>query len=350
MPFLHRTIDFLGHVISPEGVRPKPSKVDLINSFPPPTTAKQIKQFLGLAGYYRRFIPNFAHRAAPLTKLLRKNVKFSWSPECQTAFTELQHCLTTPPVLAFPDFTLPYHLYTDASGDAMGMILGQTQNNEERVIAYAGRTLTKPERNYTVTEQEALAVITGVKHFSSYLHGRKFTIHTDHSSLKWLFTTKYLKGRAARWALMLQGYDFDIKHRPGTANQHADALSHLQPAVITCDATGYTPDVLYNCQCRAPSLLQLILFLESQEPYTSSVPPELSAMNPPKFVLTKDGILYKHHKPPKSYDPDSVLVIPDNLREEILINAHDSPLAGHFGFQKTYAKIKTNYWWPLMYS
>ena len=114
------------------------------------------------------------------------------------------------------------------------MILGQTQNNEERVIAYAGRTLTKPERNYTVTEQEALAVITGVKHFSSYLHGRKFTIHTDHSSLKWLFTTKYLKGRAARWALMLQGYDFDIKHRPGTANQHADALSHLQPAVITC--------------------------------------------------------------------------------------------------------------------
>ena len=118
--FLHLTIDFLGHVISPEGVRPNPSKVDLINSFPPPITAKQIKQFLGLAGYYHRFIPNFAHLAAPLTKLLRKNVKFSWSPECQTAFTELQHCLTTPPVLAFPDFTSPYHLYTMQAGTLWG--------------------------------------------------------------------------------------------------------------------------------------------------------------------------------------------------------------------------------------
>ena len=230
------------------------------------------------------------------------------------------------------------------------MILGQTQNNEERVLAYAGRTLTKPERNYTVTEQEALAVIVGVKHFSSYLHGRKFTIHTDHSSLKWLFTTKDLKGRAARWALVIQGYDFDIKHRPGTANQHAEALLRLQPAVFTCDTTGYTPDAIYHRQRREPSLLQLILYLESQEPYTSPVPPELGAVNAPNFFLTNDGILYKHREPPKSYDPDSVLVIPDNLREEILINAHDSPLAGHFVFQKTYAKIKTNYWWPLMYS
>lgn len=131
--------------------------------------------------------------------------------------------LTTSPVLAFPDFSLPFHLYTDASGGAVGMILGQEQNGCQRVVAYAGRTLTKAERNYSVTEQEALYLMAGVKHFASYLHGRKFTIHTDHSSLKWLFTTSDLKGRAARWSVILMGYNFDIKQRPGTLNKHADA-------------------------------------------------------------------------------------------------------------------------------
>ena len=170
--FVHKTVEFLGHVVSSKGVQPNPSKVDLIKSFLPPKNTKQVKQFLGLAGYYRRFINNFAQIATPLTTLLRKHVPYNWMQTCQEAFDTLKVCLTNPPILAFPDFTQPFDLYTDASGDAIGMILGQQQHGEDRVIAYSGRTLTKPEKNYTVTELEALAVIEGVKHFDCYLLGR----------------------------------------------------------------------------------------------------------------------------------------------------------------------------------
>ena len=159
-----------------------------------------------------------------------------------------------------------------------------------------------------------------------------------------------MKGRAARWALTLQGYNFEIKHRPGKENQAADALSRIQPTVAHCDVSGYAPDSIYQRQRRDPELLQLILFLESQEPYSQPVPSEIAEAKSENFFLDEDNLLYKLQTPNKPYDATSLLVVPDSLREEILINCHDSPLAGHFGFEKTYNKIKTHYWWPLMYS
>ena len=145
-----------------------------------PKTPKQIKQFLGLVGYYNRHIENFSKIAAPMNHLLKKNIPFDWTTDCETAFQTLKTKLTTAPVLAFPIFTLPFDLYTDASGVAAGVILAQTQNGVERVIAYAGRTFNQAEQNYTVTEQEALAVLIGVRKFAPYLQGRKFTVYTDH--------------------------------------------------------------------------------------------------------------------------------------------------------------------------
>jgi len=349
--FCKREVQFLGHVVNKNGISPSPEKTDLISKCPPPKTPKQVKQMLGLVGYYRRFVPNFAQTALPLTKLLQKNSKFKWTAACQAAFDSLKTALITPPILAFPVFAEPFHLYTDASGEAIGMILGQIINGNESVIAFAGRVLSKPERNYSVTEIEALAVIEGVKHFHCYLYGSKFTIHTDHSSLKWLFTSKELKGRAARWALTLQGYDFEIKHRPGKENQNADALSRMQtPAVCAINKHPYNARKVRERQRADPELVQLILYLEKQIPYTMDVPTELSHSNSDNFFLDSEGILYKLLESDKPYDPSSALVVPTSLRKEILEPCHDSPLVGHFGFDKTYRKIKLNYFWPKMYT
>ena len=232
--FLHPEITFLGCVISAEGIRPSKGKTAVIESFEAPKNQKQVRAWLGLTGFFRRFIDKYANIAAPLNTLLQKDKPFQWTNECQQAFETLRTKLLTAPILAFPDFTRPFELHTDASGTAIGSVLMQIQQDDsERVIAYGGRTLLKAERNYNVTELECLAVIDAIKHFSPYLHGYKFTIHTDHSSLKYLLTAKDLKGRAARWALTLQGFDFTILHRAGKDNAAPDAISRLQSSEVT---------------------------------------------------------------------------------------------------------------------
>ena len=152
---------------------------------------------------------------------MRKNAKFQWTAQCQNAFDTLKQSLILAPILSFPDFTSPFELYVDASFDGLSMItLGQIQNGRSRevVIAYAGRSLNSAELSYSATEKEALAVIEGIKKFQPHLHGRKFTVHTDHHALKWLMTIKDVTGRLARWSLFIQQFDFDIKHRPGVTN------------------------------------------------------------------------------------------------------------------------------------
>ena len=152
-------------------------------------------------------------------------MKFQWTAECQNAFDTLKQPLISAPILSFPDFTLPFELYVDASLDGLGMTLGQMQNGKEVVIAYAGRSLNSAELSYSATEKEALAIIEGIKTFQPYLYSRKFTVHTDHHALKWLRTTKDVTGRLARWSLFIQQFDFNIKHRPGITNGNADGLS-----------------------------------------------------------------------------------------------------------------------------
>lgn len=155
---------------------------------------------MGLANYYRRFIKGFATIAAPLNHLLRKYIRFKWDANCQQAFDALKQALVTAPILAFPDFSIPFDLYVDASLDGIGMTLGQVQKCNEVAITYAGRDLTPAERNYSATEREALAVVAGIKKFQSYLCGRHFNVYTDHSALTWLMTIKAPTGRLARWS------------------------------------------------------------------------------------------------------------------------------------------------------
>ena len=184
--FGQKNVKFLDHVISPEGVQPDSTKIEAIKEYPVPRKVKDVRAFLGLANYYRKFVKDFAKIAGPLHELTKKGLKFQWTNEYQAAFDLLKTALTQAPILAYPDFTLPFDLYDDA----LGMVLGQIQNGREVVIAYSGRKLLPAEKNYSVTEREALAAVAGVKYFQPYLYGHKFTIHTDHNAVRWLMNIR----------------------------------------------------------------------------------------------------------------------------------------------------------------
>lgn len=203
-------------------------KIDKVRDFPIPKNITQLRGFLGLASYYRRFIKDFSKIANPLNKLLRKNATYQWTPEQQEAFEQLKQRLIQAPILIYPNFDEEFILLTDASTIGLGAILAQkdTEGNE-RVIAYASRSLSKPEKNYSATELECLAVVWAVGHFHAYLHGKRFTLVTDHSALCYLFNSATPTGRLARWVMKLQPYDFKIIHRAGRKHSNVDSLSRI---------------------------------------------------------------------------------------------------------------------------
>lgn len=183
--FLKTEVTYLGHVIGKNGVKPDPKRLEAVKHFPRPKTTKNIKQFLELAGYYRRFIPSFSNLAKSLTNLLKNDTPFEWTPAQDESFEALKQKLCEKPVLQYPDFLKPFILTTDASGIAVGGILSQREISKDLPIAYASRTLTDNEVKYNTYEKEALAIIYCVKHFRPYLYGRKFTLVTDHKPLLW---------------------------------------------------------------------------------------------------------------------------------------------------------------------
>lgn len=223
--FMKKEIIYLGHKLSQNGVEPDSAKIESIINFPIPKSSKNIKQFLGLTGYYRRFIPNFAAIAKPMTLLLKKESNFSWGPEQQKSFDQFKHILTTDLLLQFPDFSKEFILTTDASDYAIGSVLSQEVNNKDLPVAYASRTLNKAEQSYSATEKELLSIVWSVKHFRPYLYGRKFKIVTDCRPLTWLFNCKDPSSRLVRWRLKLEEYDYQITYKPGHLNSVADALS-----------------------------------------------------------------------------------------------------------------------------
>ena len=188
---------------SKDGVYPDTSKINVIHDYPVPCSVKDVRAFLGLANYYRKFVTDFAKIAGPLHDVTKKGLKFQWTPVCQTAFNTLKDALTQAPILAYPDFSLEFILATDASDHALGYVLGQIQIGCE-VIIYGGRKLLPAEKNYNVTEWKALGVVSGIKYFKHYLYGTHFKVYTDHSPVRWLMSLKMPCGRLARWALLLQ--------------------------------------------------------------------------------------------------------------------------------------------------
>ena len=178
-------MEYLGHVITPEGLRPNGKLVEAVRDYSPPKNVWELRRFLSLTSYYRQFVHQFAKVAEPLHCLTRKNVMFEWSQECQTAFEELKRRLVTPPVLAYPNFDLDFALETDASHQGLGAVLSQKQENGRlHPIAYASRALSGAEKNYGITDLETLAMVWAISHFHYYLYGYRVTVYTDHSAVR----------------------------------------------------------------------------------------------------------------------------------------------------------------------
>ena len=190
-----------------------------------PANQKDVRAFLGLTGYYRKYVPDYGDVAEPLVRLTDAKAPFVWTTECQRAFKELKDRLVSAPILAFPTTTDTFVLDTDASNLAIGAVLSQQQDGVERVIAYGSRALTKEERNYCVTRRELLAVVHFVEAYKYYLYGKPFLLRTDHSSLRWMLHQKDPKDQLARWIQKLSPYQFTIEHRAGKKHGNADAMS-----------------------------------------------------------------------------------------------------------------------------
>lgn len=229
--FLCREVAFLGHIVTPEGVKPNPDKINVILNWPLPKTDKELRGFLGTMGYYRRFIKDFAKIVKPLTSQLKKDMVITHTKEFVETFELCKTILTSSHVLQYPDFEKPFVLTTDASDFAIGAVLSQGQIGKDRPIAFASRTLNKSEINYSVIEKELLAIVWACKYFRPYLFGKTFTLYTDHKPLTYAFGLKDPNSKMIRWRLYLAEYDYQIVFREGRQNVVADGLSRINHEV-----------------------------------------------------------------------------------------------------------------------
>jgi len=391
-------VKFLGHIFSKEGVTTNPEKTNAIDTFPRPTTPTHIKSFLGCCQYYRKFIRDFAKICTPLNALLRKGAKFVWDSYCEEAFQLLKSKLTSSPILAYPQYDREFFLYTDASGSSISYILGQKDDKgKEVVISYGGRGLRDSERRWGITEQEGLALIEGIRHYHVYLTDRPFTAVTDHAALQYIQNNKMTTGRLSRWALYLQQYRINIIYKKGKLHSNADSLSRREYPPTTSKPSTWVSQASINAltltscnneskldaesryvqlnavrhltsvmntnaqsvqdQQRADSkLMKIIDYIENQK-----LPTDLNNGDERRFiadsheyVVDDDGLLYHLYTPRgKGLRADRLikqLVVPDSLKHEVLLGYHDSLLAGHQGFDRTYHLIRLKYYWLRMYN
>ncbi|UYV63435.1 hypothetical protein LAZ67_2004061 [Cordylochernes scorpioides] len=332
--FGSRQLKILGHVVNENGIHPDPEKVEAILKFPSPKSIPDVRSFLGLCSYYRRFVENFSCKAKPLNDLLKNDAKFCWNEEQENAFEILKEALTSEPVLGHFIEDAETHIHTDASGYGIGAVLIQIQGGAERPIAYASRTLTKAEKNYSTTEKELLAVVWATSKFRPYLFGRNFTVVTDHHSLCWLAGLKDPSGRLARWALRLQEFDITVVYKSGRKHKDADCLSRNPVPEEQEDF----PNIISIIDIRAE---------QSRDPNLAKIIEKIEQTGPFKGFEVVDGVLYKRNYEP--YGRQRLLVLPKQMRLEILKNLHDAPTAGHLGFAKTYDRARKRFFWGGMY-
>lgn len=249
--FCTDTVHYLGHIVSPDSVRPDPAKVTRLREIAPPVNPKEVHTFLGLAGYYRKFIENFAEATAPLNWLLESDTEFTWGEEQQLAFEDIINQLSQEPVLMYPDWAKEFLLAPDVCKYSIGSVLSQVKEEDqlEHLVAYYSRLMKCNEMWFGVTEQECLAMVESIRHFRPYLWGNRFTIITDHKALQWLYNAKDHNDRLYRWflKLMQEGFDFNIMHRAGKDHGNADAISRLmckwdrgeeEPSVMAISVEG----------------------------------------------------------------------------------------------------------------
>ncbi|MGQ3348719.1 reverse transcriptase domain-containing protein, partial [Bosea sp. (in: a-proteobacteria)] len=314
-------VNFLGHVVCAEGIKVDPSKVKVVAEWPAPTSVSELRSFLGLANYFRRFMQGYSKRVAVLHDLTKASVPFVWTPSCQAAFEGVKHSLTSAPVLALPDFTKPFELIADASLDGIGAVLQQ----EGRPLAYHSRKLSSAERNYTTGEQELLAVHDALQVWRCYLEGSEVTLVTDHNPNTFLNTQALLSRRQARWMEFLARFKYKWLYRPGRSNV-ADPISR--------NPTLHRP----SAQCSAIRSPQSDLNEEIMKGYRKDDwyldPTNTAGLTRSRGLWFKGGRVAVPCLRP--------------LILRILNDHHDSPWAGHPGRDRTLDLVERHFWWPTL--
>ena len=348
------SIPLLGSIVDRQGIQVNPKRTQGIDKYPMPTNLKALKRFLGMTGYVRKYIKDYAKIAQPLTDLTRDYVPFVWTDKCTEAFQRLKQAMSEAPVLALPDFGLPFRLYADASGYSVGATLMQDAGEGERPIAYASKTLSKRERGWQTTEREAFALYWATQTFSQYLKGVKFTMVTDHKPITWLKTCKKPTPKVNRWILWLNEFDFDIEYQPGEEQFIADALSRISPGRIVstirfADALAWQPQDLITEQRNDPDIgmiCQAIMDNTEQPDVKGSRSPRFKRMltlydrirvNNQGYCVVRD----------QRNDADLV-ILPKTRRGEIFHLFHSIPAAGHLSASRTLANIQAKFYWPGM--
>jgi hypothetical protein len=338
----------LGHIVSSKGIEVDKSKIELIANLPTPKSVKDVRSFLGHAGFYRRFIKDFSVISKPLCNLLTKENVFEWTEQCEKAFVKLKNLLTSAPIIQPPDWSLPFEIMCDASDYAVGAVLGQRKDKKPYVIYYASKTLNSAQMNYTTTEKELLAVVFACDKFRSYLVGSPVVVFSDHAALKYLLSKKDSKARLVRWILLLQEFDITIKDKKGTENVVADHLSRL-----TTDSRSditpiddYFPDESLFSVSTMPWFANIVNFLVSGYlPAHWSTQDKRKFLNEVKNFYWDDPYLFK-------YCPDQIFrrCIPDNEVSSVIKFCHSEACGGHFSSKKTTAKIlQSGFYWPTMF-
>ncbi|GFU58770.1 hypothetical protein TNCV_3089111 [Trichonephila clavipes] len=345
--FFQKEVNYLRHIISAEGVRTDPEKVSALKNWKRPENLRELRSFLGLCTYYRKFVRGFSNIARPLHKLTESKQKFQWTKECEDSFLQLKEALTSSPILIYPQPDKPFILDTDASNESVGAVLSQEIDGQERVVAYWSKCLSKPEINYCVTRKELLAIVKAIEHFHHYLYGQKFLLRTDHASLTWLMNFRNSEGQVARWIQRLNEYYFDIRHRKGSSHGNADALSR-RPC----------PE-----NCRHCSRVETKYDYAIRQITTSTATPPDPWSDEKKFektrwrILTKqywtlwnslhlrNGVLYRKFESEDGKTFRWQLVLPRSRIPEVLKELHGSPTGGHFGVMKTLHRVRERFFW-----
>lgn len=361
-------VKYLGHIVSRNGISVDQEKVEKIKSWPIPKNRDELRSFLGLCTYYRKFVNNFATIASPLHTLASKSGGFEWKPECQTAFEILKEHLATTVILSFPVMESEFILDTDASNDGIGAVLSQEVGGKECVIGYYSRKLSKPERNYCVTRKELLAIVDAMKHFHKYLYGQKFKVRTDHAALRWLLNFKQPEGQVARWIERLQGYDFEINHRSGSAHSNADALSrrpcpsnckqcmrsenrdHVVNRLVILSCESWSEENVRKAQENDPDLLPILQW--KIQDYKPSIN-EISAYSKTTkaYWLQWDSLVIHGSVLKRKWESENgksttmQTIVPHALRKDVLKELHNGSSGGHFGINKTISKIREHFYW-----
>jgi len=351
--FCKTEILILGHIISSSGISTNPAKIACVRDFPPCRNQTEVRQIIGLASYYRRFVKGFSARAKPLTRLLENNVPFLWTESEQKALDDLKNALCTAPVLRHWDPQLPAEVHVDASDFALGSVLVQLEMKKEHVIAYASRALNPSERNYSTIQKEFLGLLFALEKFRHFLYGIQFVVKTDHNPLLCLKHGTSLKSAMMqRWAVRISEYDFTIQHKSGRLHSDADALSRMTrpdpaPDLIFRDEEATTSAAVSRqdddflkfpiFKAEVPDLITA----QQDDPFCSLILQRIHNQESVKNMELTNGLLFYTKPKPR-------LVVPSIRQTWILNSLHNSSTSGHRAFETTYGLISLHYYWPKM--